>query len=781
MKKTLALVALTATCAASEAQYAIPDPAFAAKLQQIVPNAMSGNVLDTTHADVLTLNDMAVNNAGISDLDGIQYFAALTSLKCHYNSLTSLPDLPENLEVLWCFVNNLSALPSLPPSLQWLDCKSNPLGALPTLPASLEQLTCDQNGLTSLPPLPSSLEKLYCRDNDLTSLPTLPASLRDLRCYNNQLTALPALPQLNFLYCGNNPMQSLPPLPTSLGTLHCMPNSLTGLPASLPPLLSSLAIGQNPLITSLPPHNDQLLELFAQETSISSLPPLSANLEKLHISLTNITCLPSLPNTLNRLYCENTGVTCLPNFPTSLDTANSELGFEAVDCNVNSAPCPLADEAITGSVFLDDDGDGIMDPGEAPFVNAVVEAQPGDLLTAPDLNGNYVLRADSATFTLDGMPVLYHMKTTPAVVVSLGPLEIDSLNDIGYQPIPGIYDLVVDIQAEGARPGFTNNLYLHVHNIGTEATTATIDLAFDIDQSWVGSTETPDLQLGNNASWTTLMEPGDAWHVQATLYTALSVPLGTPLDHTLNAVPQQPDSTMANNTASSNTVVVGSFDPNDKRVEPTEISLFEVQAGEFVEYTIRFQNTGTAPALRVVITDTLSTDLEWASMEYVSGSHDNTWYLHNGALHFTHDPIFLPDSTSNEPDSHGYVKFRMRPQSSLMVAESIENVANIHFDFNEPVITEPAVFEVALPTTISPVAHAGVQLFPNPSNGRVTIISDDTIERIEVLQLDGRLLRSSSANSKRIDLDLSELVAGLYVVSLYSGTDRVRSELLMRD
>ena len=160
----------------------------------------------------------------------------------------------------------------------------------------------------------------------------------------------------------------------------------------------------------------------------------------------------------------------------------------------------------------------------------------------------------------------------------------------------------------------------------------------------------------NNASWSLTLDPGDVWMTKVVLNTAVNIPLGTPIDHLFSAVPQLPDTTPLNNSIAFHTEVVGSYDPNDKLLEPSEMFPNEILNGDHIEYTIRFQNTGTYPAERVVITDTLSTDLDWGSMEYISGSHDNTWYLQNGVLQFIHDPIFLPDSNSNEPESHGYVK-----------------------------------------------------------------------------------------------------------------------------
>ena len=54
----------------ANAQYIIPDSNFAAKLQQIVPNAMNGNVLDTLHPDVLQLEQLNLQSSSISDLTG---------------------------------------------------------------------------------------------------------------------------------------------------------------------------------------------------------------------------------------------------------------------------------------------------------------------------------------------------------------------------------------------------------------------------------------------------------------------------------------------------------------------------------------------------------------------------------------------------------------------------------------------------------------------------------------------------------------------------------------
>jgi len=444
---------------------------------------------------------------------------------------------------------------------------------------------------------------------------------------------------------------------------------------------------------------------------------------------------------------------------------------------VNS-PC-YTDERASGTVFHDDNGNSLIDIGEPPMSFVIIEAQPGSYLTASGANGNYVLPMDTGSFSLDGQEVLYHVKTTSPYNFSLAPNGVDSLNHIGYQAIPGIYDLVADITVAPARPGLDNNLWLAVNNIGTESTLATISLTFDNDQTWVSSDSIPDNQTANTATWFETLAPGDSWQTVVVLHTGQMVPVGTPILHSFSAIPQLPDTTPTNNVSTFSGVVVASFDPNDKLLEPEEMSLTEVQSGEYIEYTIHFQNTGTAPAERVVITDTLNIDLEWSSMEFISSSHDNTWYLQNGVLHFIHDPIFLPDSNSNGPASHGYVKFRMKPVSTLMAGEQIENVANIYFDFNEPVITDPAIFEVSISTEISELENAGFEMYPNPTNGIVTIVANKHIEQVEVMQLDGRVVRRSSSNTSQIDLDVSALSSGVYLLKVNYTNEQYSSQILM--
>ncbi|MEO1260049.1 MAG: FG-GAP-like repeat-containing protein [Bacteroidota bacterium] len=145
--------------------------------------------------------------------------------------------------------------------------------------------------------------------------------------------------------------------------------------------------------------------------------------------------------------------------------------------------------------------------------------------------------------------------------------------------------------------------------------------------------------------------------------------------------------------------ITGSFDPNDKQAFPSGFGPNHLVEPEWqIDYLIRFQNTGTDTAFTVVIQDTLSPSLDISTVRPGAASHPYTWDLTGeGALSFTFDDILLPDSTTNEPASHGYISFTIEQKEDIVPGTVFENTAAIYFDFNDPIITNTTFHEVIKP------------------------------------------------------------------------------------
>jgi uncharacterized repeat protein (TIGR01451 family) len=329
-----------------------------------------------------------------------------------------------------------------------------------------------------------------------------------------------------------------------------------------------------------------------------------------------------------------------------------------------------------------------------------------------------------------------------------------------------MYDLVTQVTATNVRPGFNTSLWVTVSNVGTEPTSATVELIFDAALTYNSSSVVPTSVNGNVVEWASpSLMPGEQWTVQVGLYGPPSLVLGTPLVQQATATPLVVDQTPADNTYVLNDVVVGSFDPNDKRVEPQMLLLSEVLSGTPVHYTVRFQNTGTYPAERVLITDTLPDGLQLTSMQFDASSHECHWYIRRGVLHVFFEGINLPDSTNDEPNSHGFVRFTFTPQATLQVGEVVSNVANIYFDYNEPVITNAAVFGVETMTALSAPTMDAVQLWPNPATSTLYLRAAHPLHgTVEVMDLTGRPLLRERASGTQVAMDVSTLAGGAYAI-----------------
>ncbi len=141
---------------------------------------------------------------------------------------------------------------------------------------------------------------------------------------------------------------------------------------------------------------------------------------------------------------------------------------------------------------------------------------------------------------------------------------------------------------------------------------------------------------------------------------------------------------------------------------------------ETLRYTIRFQNTGNDTAFNITIRDQLPPELDLATFEPGVASHAYEATLHeDGLAEFHFRNILLPDSTTNEPGSHGFVSFRIRTNSGLAENTVVGNSAGIYFDFNAPVLTDTieSVMVSAFPTPVASFTWAAAGLNFNFTDG----------------------------------------------------------------
>lgn len=319
-------------------------------------------------------------------------------------------------------------------------------------------------------------------------------------------------------------------------------------------------------------------------------------------------------------------------------------------------------------------------------------------------------------------------------------------------------------------PALRRNTKFVFNNVGTTVLNGTVTLSFDeMSLEFLNASEPISSQTNSTVTFDyTDFKPFETKSIDVNFQVAAppTTQIGDLLvfDVTIDPIPG--DITEADNTFIFEQTVIGSLDPNDIQVLEGE-SIFMDEADDYLHYIIRFQNTGTASAINVSVSNELDQNLDWTTMQIETISHSNRVEITDGnQVEFIFNNINLPDSTSNEPASHGYIQYKIKPKSTIAVGNFIKNDAAIYFDFNPPVITNTVITTVIEPLGVEENATNSVALYPVPASDIVNINSTLPIIDAKVFNNLGQLL-FAIGNQRGIEqLNIELLSTGIYFVKL---------------
>ena len=439
---------------------------------------------------------------------------------------------------------------------------------------------------------------------------------------------------------------------------------------------------------------------------------------------------------------------------------------------------------IEGNAWYDQDADCVWDAGEVGVPGSVMLIQPGTQYAITGGNGHYSFNLAAGNYTIaQTNPTLvpYCPVTQPVPFTVNGPIaNIDWANN-STAPL----DMSAHINSTWARPGFSHRISGSAVNNSVQATGA-VEVIMTIDPTldFVSATPTPTSTAGNVFTWQ--IAELDYFGAQGfIIWTTVPVgtPLGTVLNHSISVSSANTDTYVANNTDSETRVVSGSYDPNDKTAATSSHlsdALYFINEDEWIDYTIRFQNTGTAEAFFITITDTLPEELDMTTFQMALASHAHTYTFKPGrVVEWLFDAINLPDSTTDLAGSQGFLKFRIKPVQPLLAGTVLTNTANIYFDFNEAVITEPSVLVAEFSTGVRALEQQPLLVFPNPAFDDVEVRSiQGMIIHLRLLDLHGREVLRTPVNGRTTKLDIASLAAGSYLLQATFTDGTLRHSML---
>lgn len=427
---------------------------------------------------------------------------------------------------------------------------------------------------------------------------------------------------------------------------------------------------------------------------------------------------------------------------------------------------------ITGNVFVDTNQNCLIDTTET--------LMPGIMLRASGNGHNYygisnssgaysIIVPDTGTYTLTAVsstsPACTNLSlcNNVAQTVTVSVLG-DTVEDNNFTSIttPG-FDLSIYPGWTAANPGFEKDYWIYPYNnsVTTYNGPVTVTLVYDsllMYQSSAPLATNHDIAT-HTITWA--LDSVDGFNYWGFIYSQIRstfyVPIGTTLGQSLHShfyiTPTAGDCDTANNEYHTSEIVTGSFDPNEKEVEPKNTI---DPADSVLRYTIHFQNCGTDSTHFVILKDTLSQNLDPLSVATVASSHPYSSFTVSGEgiLTWTFNPLRLVDSITDPVGSKGFVTFTVHKKANLPIGTVISNKASIYFDYNEPVVTN-TVRDTVWPKCNLTLAVTPANTSCGNNNGSVTVTAANGTGTYSYLWNSG----SNTASA-------TNLAAGIYTVTV---------------
>ncbi len=441
---------------------------------------------------------------------------------------------------------------------------------------------------------------------------------------------------------------------------------------------------------------------------------------------------------------------------------------------------------LSGFVFNDTNENATMDTFETGIGN--IEVNMGSEITYTNDNGQFsfpnVNIEDNTEISIIYDNTLWPICTTGSSVPINGGLN--GSFHIGLSSNEPTYSLSADVMDPWFICGQNGGLYLIIENQGNAWASGTLTATLEPTLTYTTVSPTPVSFVGNTVVWNVESIPAGAYaYFTIGVLSPSFEQLGQSLITNYNIVTfDDMGNDVSNISGSASGLVNCSFDPNDKTGFPSGVDdQHYIHNGTDLEYLVRFQNTGNYQAFNIRIDDQLDSDLDFSTFEFAGSSHSCIPIINTetGLMQFYFDDINLPDSTTNEAASHGWLRYRISPYDNLQEMTTIDNTAYIYFDMNPAVITNTYSYTVSdlffgVNENESPV----IKVYPNPAYDQLTISLKENSGQVyvQIFDLNGRVIRNfGKFNSRTFQLDLNDVASGLYVVQINGKASSTMSKI----
>lgn len=432
---------------------------------------------------------------------------------------------------------------------------------------------------------------------------------------------------------------------------------------------------------------------------------------------------------------------------------------------------------IQGTVFEDTNENGILDNGEKGIARSMIKLLPDSRYTLTDNNGNFFFNCTEGEYSIHATEAFpYYLSNPEPVTVHVSSNELQEVV-VPMRNNDGFSDLSVIASDQRARPGFDTRVWLNYENTGSTAQTVELSLSHSSSLSLLEAQPEPSFIVDSMLIWQLdSLEHNETGRVTIDFNLVADIDLlGTTLQYVSEITSKSIDFNLSNDIYILEREITGSYDPNDKQVSPSFKEEGYVLMDTALEYTIRYQNEGTDTAFTVRVVDTLNANLDISTFTTLATSHDYELELNDRIVTWTFNNILLVDKTTNEPASHGFIKFSISPLANLPENTTVTNKADIFFDFNPTVETKTvsSVYVTELPqesiqTRVT--TEQSLEVHPNPASEYITIeLPIQQTCNLIIYNENGQIVQSlANIEGTSCTINIKDFPSGSYIYSVVS-------------
>ena len=518
----------------------------------------------------------------------------------------------------------------------------------------------------------------------------------------------------------------------------------------------------------------------------------------------------------NRYYCFNS--LYLPDRLTVPVSGSHTVTISPSNTVATGIDFGLAEASVTcgmvsGHVFEDINANGMNEPNEPGLSAQMISIDPVGY-TFTQANGDYMTDVPyDVQLTISGPPasnsyfcgaVSGFSQTYPtnptyhsAMVTQASPVSAN--NNFGFTQGTG-YDVgIYNVRPHGIDPCDNFMVWMDWKTSGTIPSDCYLLLEFDSLLSFVSSNPPVDTVGANFIGWYFPAGPisgfecyGMQFHMPCTEQS------GQILAFTGRWSCGSADACPDNDELTRTAVVGAPRQGNPDRYnamfvyhQNDEVKYQIDYADSSFSYLISFMNSTNDTAYNMTIVDTLPEHFQLNTISYPFSNKSFSFKVaDDNVLVWQFDNINLPPARDNKIESYGFVQFNMIMKPNLPEGTRFENQAAVTFNYGDLVVTNKVENilgeeEIILPGIRTSSEDVDVRIYPNPTADELNIeVYPKQVElNLALYNIYGQLQFQSKVESadNTVILNVNDLPAGMYLLKLHIGNNKINKKVLIKN